>query len=211
VNGRPAVHQPGDPDAPGLSGTGDPGLLRIIPLALALPMMAGAAHAAAGPDAGPDYADFGWRVLNFAVLLALIYWLSADKIKSFFSGRRGGIQTALTETEASRKAAQQTFQEYEIKLAKATGEIDEITAMIKAQGQAEKERLIEEGRKAAQKVREDAQARMEQAFSQASQALRIEAVRLSTEMAAELLKKNIQPADHEALVKDYIQKVVNRH
>lgn len=210
MNERPAVCRPGDPDVPGSSGTGGPGLLRIILLALALPMMAGAAQAA-GPDAGPSYADFGWRVLNFAVLLALIYWLSADKLKVFFSDRRDDIQTALTETEASRKAAQQTFQEYEIKLAKATGEIDEITAMIKAQGQAEKERLIEEGRKAAQKVREDAQARMEQAFSQASQALRTEAVRLSTEMAAELLKKNIQPADHEALVKDYIQKVVNRH
>jgi F-type H+-transporting ATPase subunit b len=52
---------------------------------------------------------------------------------------------------------------------------------------------------------------MEQEFNKASRELRIEAVRLSTQMAEELLRKNIRANDHEALVKDYIEKVVNKN
>ena len=202
MKGYPAVHRHDGP-VPGRP-------LRPLPLAIASLLLAGAAHAATGSHGGPDYVDFGWRVFNFAILVGLGYWLLAHKIKTFFSDRRKGIRGALAEADASRAAAQKTFQEYETKLTRATGEIEAIGTMIKAQGQAEKERLIAEGHKAAEKMRDDAQARMEQAFSKASQELRSEAVRLSTEMAEELLKRNVRPADHEALVRDYIEKVVNK-
>lgn len=52
---------------------------------------------------------------------------------------------------------------------------------------------------------------MEQEFKKASRELRVEAVRLSTQMAEELLRKNIRENDHEALVKDYIEKVVKKN
>jgi F-type H+-transporting ATPase subunit b len=41
--------------------------------------------------------------------------------------------------------------------------------------------------------------------------LRTEAVKLSVEMAEELLKRNITPADHDIMVKDYLDKVVSKH
>jgi len=211
MSGRPAIHRNGDSGIPGRRVGGGPGLIRLFPLALAPLLMVGTAHAAGDTHGGPDYFDFAWRILNFVILAGLIYWLLASKVKTYFAERRSGIATALAEAAAAREAAQKTFQEYEVKLAKATGEIEQISALIRAQGEAEKERLIEEGRKAAEKMREDAQARMEQAFGKASQALRSEAVRLSTEMAEEILKKNIRPEDHEAMVKDYIEKVVTKH
>ena len=40
---------------------------------------------------------------------------------------------------------------------------------------------------------------------------RIEAGRLSTEMAEELLRKHIRAADHEAMVKDYIEKLGSKN
>ena len=83
--------------------------------------------------------------------------------------------------------------------------------MIKSQGLAEKERIIEDARKAAEKMKEDTQARMEQEFNKAVRQLRVEAVRLSTQMAEELLRKHIRATDHEAMVKDYIEKVVNKN
>jgi F-type H+-transporting ATPase subunit b len=83
--------------------------------------------------------------------------------------------------------------------------------MIQAQGLTEKERIIEEARKTAEKMREDAKARMEQEFNKASHQLRIEAVRLSAQMAEGLLQKNIRVEDHEAMVQDYIEKVVRKN
>ena len=172
-----------------------------------------AAYASGGEGGheGPSWFDFTWRVVNFLILAGVIYWLLAKKVKAFFAGRREGIRTALAEAVTAREEAEKKFREYAAKLDKATGEIDEITRMIQAQGLAEKERIIEDARKAAEKMKEDTQARMEQEFNKASRELRIEAVRLSTQMAGELLRKNIQADDHEALVKDYIEKVVNKN
>ena len=83
--------------------------------------------------------------------------------------------------------------------------------MIKAQGLAEKERIIEDAKKAAEKMKEDTQARVEQELKKAGNLLRVEAVKLSVEMAEELLRKNITAADHDLLVKDYLDKVVSKH
>jgi F-type H+-transporting ATPase subunit b len=60
-------------------------------------------------------------------------------------------------------------------------------------------------------MKEDAQARMEQEVNKASNQLRLEAVKLSVELAEEILKKQITPQDHEAMVQDYIDKVVRQN
>ncbi|MBA4397515.1 MAG: hypothetical protein C0394_09060 [Syntrophus sp. (in: bacteria)] len=169
------------------------------------------AAAGGGEDHGKELIDFAWRVVNMIILFGFLYWLLANKIKEFFIGRREGIKTALEQALIAREEAEQKYKEYADKLEKATDEIAGISDMIKAQGLAEKERIIEDARKAAQKMKEDTQARLEQEFKQAGNLLRAEAVKLSVEMAEELLKRNITAADHDALVKDYLDKVVSKH
>ena len=164
-----------------------------------------------GGHEGPNWFDFTWRVVNFLILVGVLYWLLAGKIRSFLSTRREGIRSALAEAVSARKEAERKFSEYNEKLDKATGEIDEIRQIIQAQGLAEKEKMIEDARNAAKKIKEDTETRMEQEFKKASRELRVEAVRLSTQMAEELLRKNIRENDHEVLVKDYIEKVVKKN
>ncbi|MDD4997424.1 MAG: ATP synthase F0 subunit B, partial [Syntrophales bacterium] len=164
-----------------------------------------------GGHEGPNWFDFTWRVVNFLILVGVLYWLLAGKIRSFLSTRREGIRSALAEAVSARKEAERKFSEYNEKLDKATGEIDQIRQIIQAQGLAEKEKMIEDARNAAKKIKEDTETRMEQEFKKASRELRVEAVRLSTQMAEELLRKNIRENDHEALVKDYIEKVVKKN
>ncbi|HLZ18728.1 MAG TPA: ATP synthase F0 subunit B, partial [Smithellaceae bacterium] len=103
------------------------------------------------------------------------------------------------------------YREYAEKIDKASAEIDGIFEMIKAQGVAEKQRIIEDAQKVAVKMKEDAQARIEQELSKASAQLRGEAVALSIQMAEEILKRNINAQDHDAMVKEYMDKVVNKH
>jgi F-type H+-transporting ATPase subunit b len=164
-----------------------------------------------GGQEGPNWLNFFWRSVNFIVLAGVIYWLLAKKAKEFFTGRHKGIRTALAEAAAAREAAEKKFQEYSIKLDKATGEIEQISEMIRSQGLSEKERIITEAGKAAEKMKEDTQTRIEQEFKKASQQLRSETVRLSTQMAEELLRKHIQATDHETMVEDYITKVVSKN
>ena len=197
-----------------------PGAVHRIVLCLIPCLTAGlfqltAAYASGGGETGgqegPNWLNFFWRSVNFIVLAGVIYWLLAKKTKEFFAGRHKGIRTALAEAAAAREAAEKKFQEYSAKLDKATGEIEQISAMIRSQGLSEKERIIAEAKKAAEKMKEDTQTRIEQEFKKASQQLQSETVRLSTQMAEELLRKHIQAKDHEAMVEDYIAKVVSKN
>jgi len=190
--------------------------LAVAALACTLPCLffltaACASGGGAEGKEGANWFDFAWRLFNFLALIGVLYWLLAKKTKDFFTGRREGIRMAMAEAEAAREAARKKFEEYSAKLDKATGEIDQIGQMIQSQGLAEKEKIIADARKAAEKMKEDTQARMEQEFHKASFELRTEAVRLSTEMAEELLKKHIRSEDHEGIVKDYIEKVVSKN
>jgi F-type H+-transporting ATPase subunit b len=169
------------------------------------------ASAGGGESKGHNWVDFAWRALNFLVLAGFLYWLLAKKIKEFFTGRRDDIKIALEQAMAAKEEAEKKYKEYTAKLEKATEEIAGISEMIKAQGLAEKERILEDAKKAAVKMKEDTQTRVEQELKKAGNLLRTEAVKLSVEMAEELLKRNITPADHDIMVKDYLDKVVSKH
>ncbi len=151
--------------------------------------------------------NFGWKFIDFAVLVGLLYWWIGKKTRDFFSGRREGIGKSLADAEKMRADAEKKFQEYSLKLDKATAEIDELTNMIKQQGIAEKEKIISEAKEMAEKIREDAQARMEQEYKKALHRLRLEAAQLSTQMAETLLREKITDEDREAMARDYIKEI----
>ena len=155
--------------------------------------------------------NFAWRLLNFIVLFAILYKLSAKAIRNFFAGGRESIKTSLEEAVAAKEEAEKRLVEHSDRLDKATAEIQGIADMIKAQGVAEKEKIIEEAKKTAEKIKEDSKARMDQEFKEALNQLRQEATELSVTMAEEILEKNIEAKDHENMVNDFLDRMVSRN
>jgi F-type H+-transporting ATPase subunit b len=155
--------------------------------------------------------DFAWRIFDFVILVGFLYWAAAKKIKEFFVDRRHNIKAGIEEKITEKDETEKKFKEYSLRLDKATEEITGIFEMIKAQGLTEKEKIIEDAKKAAAKMIEDTQARMEQELKAARNQLRSEAAELSVAMAEELLKKNINHGLHENMVKDYLDKVVKKN
>ncbi|HDQ03357.1 MAG TPA: ATP synthase F0 subunit B [Deltaproteobacteria bacterium] len=176
-------------------------------------LFAGAAGAAA-PEGGhtkDDWIELAWKTLNFIILVGFLYWLLAPKIKAFFIDRRKDIKESLESTAAQKSEAEKKYRDYAEKIDKASSEIDSIYEMIKAQGVAEKQKIIDDAQKVAQKMKEDAKARIGQELQKATAQLRIDAVELSVKMAEEILKKNITEKDHEAMIKEYMDKVVSKN
>jgi len=158
----------------------------------------------------PKIKDLLLKFIDFCVLIGLLYWLLAAQIKEFFSGRRVEIKKNLEESVEKKAEAEKKYREYSEKIDKASVEIDGIFEMIKAQGIAEKQKIIEDAEKAAKKMKEDAHARIEQEVKGASDQLKEQAVQLSVKMAEEILKRTITEQDHETMVKEYMDKVVIR-
>jgi F-type H+-transporting ATPase subunit b len=182
------------------------GLLILI-WAPALLASSGGEHS----EGGANMKEFMFKVINFSVLVGLIWWLLSKKIKEFFVGRRVEIRAEMDDTEAQKAEARRKYEEYSSRLTKMTEEISGIADIIKEQGKAEKEKIIADAKKAAEKMQEDTKARMEQEFQKGSAALRLEAAQLAVEMAEEILRKNITAQDHNDMVRDYLDKVVTKH
>jgi F-type H+-transporting ATPase subunit b len=170
--------------------------------------LAAASEGAEGGHEGRNWVDFGWRAFDFAALVGFFYWLLAEKTRNFFSGRRDGLKQSLEQAAVAKDEAARKLRESTERLEKAAGEIKEATESIRQQGLREKERIVADARKAAEKMKDDARKRLEQEFRQASNLLKAEAVDLSMKLSEEILKKNIGEQDHNAMVRDYIDKVL---
>ncbi len=182
---------------------------------LAIVLVAAVAWAAGGGgeevDTKAQLIDFGWRILNFLILLFILYKLMWKKMKTFFAGRREGIKTSLEEAEVVKVEAEKKFKEYDGKLKKAEEEIQNISAMIRAQGEEEKKRIVIDAERASVKMKEDAKARMEQDLAKAKSELRLEASELALQMAEEILKKKVTKEDHENMVREYLDRMVKKN
>lgn len=160
-------------------------------------------------DKAAQMKDFGWRVLNFAVLAGVVVWaLKKANLKGMLSDRQAKIEKDLKEAQQGREAAEAKLKEYGIKLAQATHEIDELHAAIIREGEQEKERIIAEAKKAAEKIAAQAALSAEQETLKARAELRAEAGRLAVQLASGKLAAAIQKGDHDRFVGEYLDKVV---
>ncbi len=189
---------------------------RVAIAALPVVLVAAVAWASSGgAEGGEDHKaaliDFGWRIANFLILLAILYKLMWKKMTSFFSGRREGIKASLEEAEVVKADAEKKFKEYDEKIKKAEEEIQNISAMIRAQGEEEKKRIIVDSERAAEKMKEDAKARMDQELKKARNELRLEASELAIQMAEDILKKKVTKEDHEGMVREYLDRMVKKN
>ncbi|MDD2850596.1 MAG: ATP synthase F0 subunit B [Desulfuromonadaceae bacterium] len=161
------------------------------------------------PDSGAQMKDFGWRVLNFAVLVGIVVWaLKKANVKGSLAARQVDIEKSLKDAEEARDAAEAKLREYSGKLDQAAKEIDELHAAIIREGEQEKNRIIAEANSAAEKIVAQAALSAEQETVKARNELRAEAARLAVEIATGKLTGAIQKNDHDRFVGEYLDKVV---
>jgi len=166
----------------------------------------GAHHA---DHAAAQMKDFGWRVFDFAVLIAILVWaLKKADAKGSLANRQAQIEKDLKDAHEARDAAEAKLAEYSGKLDQAAKEIDELHAAIIREGEQEKLRIIAEAEKAAERIALQASQSAEQETIKARSELRAEAARLAVEIAGGKLTGAVQKSDHDRFVGEYLDKVV---
>ena len=160
-------------------------------------------------DSSAQMKDFGWRVLNFAVLIGIVIWaVKKANVSGTLAARQEQIEKDLQDARQGRSAAEAKLAEYRGKLEQAAREIDELHAAIIREGEQEKERIIAEALKASEKIKAQAAQAAEQEVLKARSELQVEAARLAVEIATGKLTGAIQKADHDRFVGEYLDKVV---
>lgn len=165
----------------------------------------GAAH---GGSLSPEkLKDLGWRVMNFAVLVIILVKFLKKPLADSLKNRKEGIRAEFEDLEARRGEAEREYKEYEGKLA---GIDDELKTMVEnaiTQGQKEKERILEEAERAAESIQRQAEMAVQNEIADAKRRLKAEITEQAAVMAEEIIKKNLQDADQDKLVEDYLTKV----
>jgi F-type H+-transporting ATPase subunit b len=151
--------------------------------------------------------DLLWRTLNFAILAIVLAKLLSKPIANALKGRQQSIREEFEDLEDRKAEADKVYQEYEEKLSSIKQEIDEIINNAIAQGEAEKERIIEDGKRAAQDMTRQAEMAIQHELAEAKLKLREDVANQAVVMAEELIKKNLQETDQVKLIEDYLTKV----
>lgn len=182
---------------------------RVALLVLAVSVLsASAAFASGHADSGAVMKDFIWRVINFAVLIAIVVWgLKKANLKGSLADRQANIEKNLNEARAARDAAEAKLREYTDKIDKANLEIERLRAGMMQDAELEKQRIIKEANEAALKIANQARQSAEQEVIKARVVLQAEAARLAVELASGKLSAAVQKADHDRFVQDYLGKV----
>ncbi|MDZ7640471.1 MAG: ATP synthase F0 subunit B [Desulfurivibrio sp.] len=178
--------------------------LGVVLLVLGLAVTA---QAAGGGGDHNKWLDFLWRVLNFAVLAAILYYFLKKPLVNFFTNRRETVRTELEELENKRQEVERAYKESEAKMATLEASTQEIVAEAVRQGEVEKERILADAERAAANIKRQAEMAIQHELTVSTFRLKSEVADEAARTAEELVRKNLQPADEAKMIAGYLDKV----
>jgi len=188
--------------------------LLVVSLALAATGGGEAAHGAAHEAHGitpTKITDFIWRTVNFVVFAGLLIYLVSKPAKKFFAQRSSDIDETFEDLEARKAAAEAALLAAQERLAQVGAERQQLMEQFRAEGEAEKKKIIEKAEMVAARIKDMAALSIEQETRKAALELKKEVAEQATQMAEDLIRKEITPTDQNKLVEEYLQKVVEKH
>lgn len=181
----------------------------LLAAAVGLLTCVAAAVASGGESGHQGFGATDWyRVMNFVVLFAALFFLLRKPIPRALNSRIQGIQDQLKSLEAKKAEAEQQMAEFNQKLGDLEKEAERIVSDYVHQGHEAKARILKEAESAAEKIRHQAGRNIEHEFEQAKVRLQQEIFEKSLAKAEAALKGKITGEDQERLVEEYLQKVV---
>ncbi len=180
-------------------------------LALTIVAMASVVYASGGGEQGSLSTEKLWdllyRVLNFTGLAIILVWALKKPVANGLSSRRQAIKEQFEELDAQKSEAEQKYKEYEAKLATIDAEVNRIIEAAVAQGESEKQKIIDDAARAANDIRRQAEMAVVHELAEAKRNLREDIAEQAAKMAEELIGANLQESDQVKLVNNYLDKV----
>ena len=151
--------------------------------------------------------DLIWRVVNLALLLAVLFVFARKPIQAFFQDRRDRIQGELQSAAQLHKEAEQRYAKWQRQLVDLDAELERVRATARERAEAERDRILADARAAAERIRSDAHVAVEQELRRAREQLRQEASALSIQLASELLQAQVTDTDRDRLLDEFTAKI----
>lgn len=144
------------------------------------------------------------QVVNFLVLVVILRALAYEPVAKMLKQRSEKIQDSLDKADADRKAAEQTLEQYKSQLAEANKKAQEIVDRAELTARQEREALVAETKREIERMKQTAQAEIQNERNRAFEEMKAEIVTLSLQAAEKIVAKNLSSKENDKLVNDFI-------
>ncbi len=148
---------------------------------------------------------FAW--INLVILYVFLKKLLFKPVKKMIDSRQQEIDDMYSEAESSRESANEMKAEYEEKIAKATEESEEILRSAQRRAELREEEILKEANVKAARVLERAEEQIELEKKQAINDVKDQVSSIAIDIAEAVIERDINKADHDALIDEFIDKL----
>jgi F-type H+-transporting ATPase subunit b len=148
---------------------------------------------------------FAW--INLVILYVFLKKLLFKPVKKMIDSRQQEIDDMYSEAESSRESANEMKAEYEEKIAKANEESEEILRSAQRRAELREEEILKEANVKAARVLERAEEQIELEKKQAINDVKDEVSSIAIDIAEAVIERDINKADHDALIDEFIDKL----
>lgn len=147
------------------------------------------------------------QMLNFLILVVVLRLVAYKPIVKMLEERSQRIAGSIRKADEDAAAAEATLKEYKAQLATARAKAQEIMDKAEKRAQDEHAEKIQATKAEIKQMKDNAQEQLQRERSQAVEALKGQMVALSMAAAQKIVSRNMDAAENEALVSEFIEQL----
>jgi len=144
------------------------------------------------------------QILNFGVLVFILVKFGGPAIGKALAARHQQLKADLAAAATARAEAEARLKQQEARLAALEQEIEGIRQGVKAEAEAEKARLLATAEERAKRIKQETSFVLEQQGKEAEARLRREVALAAVDLAEQMVRKSLGPADQQRLVDTFV-------
>lgn len=148
-----------------------------------------------------------WTTVTFIILLYLLKKFAWKPILNSLNEREAFIKDSLEKAEKAQQEAEELLKQNQENLAKAEEEAQKVINQGREYAETLKAQILEESKKEAKKMIEDATAEIKQKNKEAFNNLKSEIADIAVNSAEKILRENLDAEKQKKLVEKYIQDI----
>ena len=150
-----------------------------------------------------------WDIVIAMCNLAILYWILKkflyQPVQKLRAARQAELDSRYQAASDAQEKADEARRTWEARMQGAEAEADGIRAEAKRTAQLASGRMVEEARKRAREIVKEAEEQAALEKRRAEAEMRQEIIDTSAAMAARLLRREIRPEDHQALIDRFLE------
>ena len=150
---------------------------------------------------------FVWHAINFLIFCAIIFFAARAGIVAAARAKRERITRDIDDAARLRDEMRAKFEDYDARMKDIDVRMNGLLADARAEAESDKARMIENAKKIAAKMREDAKTIADQEIARAKRELQDEQIVRASELAEQILKANVNKDDQTRLSQEFLTRI----